>query len=73
MIPDGWFVEGDPVNGEEKGEPATFTCIEIEDRHPLSQRNYGAIANWRTRSISTDTTCGSWFSTDTATTSANLT
>jgi hypothetical protein len=36
VIPDGWFVQGDSVNGEDKGEPATFTCVEIEDSHPLS-------------------------------------
>jgi hypothetical protein len=31
IIPDGWFVEGDHLRGA-----ATFTCIEIEDKHPLS-------------------------------------
>jgi len=36
IIPDGWFVEGDPLTGEERGEPATFTCIEVEDGNPLS-------------------------------------
>ena len=37
LIPDGWFVEGDPVHGHEKGQPATFTCIEIVDKHPLTR------------------------------------
>jgi hypothetical protein len=36
IIPDGWFVNGDYINGEDRGEPATFTCIEVENRHPLS-------------------------------------
>jgi hypothetical protein len=30
IIPDGWLVEGDHINGE------GAICIEIEDRHPLS-------------------------------------
>jgi hypothetical protein len=33
IIPDGWFVEGDLKSSK----PATVTCIEIEDRHPLSR------------------------------------
>jgi hypothetical protein len=37
FTPDGWFVEGDHINGEERDEPATFTCIEIENRHLLSR------------------------------------
>jgi hypothetical protein len=36
IIPDGWFVEGDLLAGEDGGECATITCIEIEDAHPLS-------------------------------------
>jgi hypothetical protein len=48
IIPDGWFVEGDHLTGEERGEPATFICIEIEDSHPLSPeklRSYCHLAN----------------------------
>jgi hypothetical protein len=36
IIPDGWFVDGDYIHGEDRGEPATFTCIEIENTHYLS-------------------------------------
>jgi hypothetical protein len=37
FIPDGWFVEGDHINSEDRGEPATFTCVEIENQHLLSR------------------------------------
>ena len=33
IIHDSWFVDGDHIHGEERGEPALFTCIEIEDHH----------------------------------------
>jgi hypothetical protein len=40
IIPDGWFVEEHAVDADgfavDDGPTATFTCIEIEDRHPLS-------------------------------------
>jgi hypothetical protein len=36
IIPDAWMVDGDYLTGEDRGKPATFTCFEIEDRHPLS-------------------------------------
>ena len=43
IIPDGWFVEGDYVHGEEHGEPALFTCIEIEDKQSQSFSGLGGL------------------------------
>jgi hypothetical protein len=36
FIPDGWFIKGDLLAGELNGQWATVTCIEIEDKHPLT-------------------------------------
>jgi hypothetical protein len=36
LIPDGWFVEGDHINGADRSEIATFYRIEVEDARPLS-------------------------------------
>jgi hypothetical protein len=36
IIPDGWFIEGDLRAGEKGGPCAKVTCLEIEDRNPLT-------------------------------------
>jgi hypothetical protein len=36
FIPDGWFIDGDLLAGENGGPCAKVICVEIEDRHPLS-------------------------------------